>query len=186
MGTKVKTKRPYRSSRGEIRRWREKYLKAESVNPALDDFDIQNEHPLIFKQLSIITWRAKLIMQSLPIDGRFERLQRFLAVQIPDSYYLPEGKKANYEMQLSGNSGSVYINVDSLSDISFSSIWEEFEFNAMYIEHTKKNRWPKKELRETIELIDADIDFDGYESGNEYEVNGNVLEVEYDIPDYWD
>ena len=181
-----KTKRFYRSSRGEINNWRKLYLESESINPKKSDYDLQEDHPFECIQVSITTSRAEMIMGRSPIAGRFDRLKRFLHTQIPSSYNLDQKDKANYEINLSGNKGNICINVDSVDDFSFSSLWEEYEFNAIYITHTQRKNWPKRELKEVIELIDSDIEFDGYEPDNVYEVEGNVLSVDYEIKDYWE
>jgi hypothetical protein len=126
-------------------------------------------------QIEFIKYHVGLMTLPGPTNNNLNRINQFLSMQHLIDKYFPDGEKPPITLTFWGGSpvcARVY--VEELSNIDFEDSYDYLYFQTISISNANFKTWTQKKIRDVIQHIKEDMEFDGDEVEIELEDNWGV------------
>ena len=126
-------------------------------------------------QIDFIKYHVALITFPGPTNNNLNRINQFLSRQHIIDKYFPDGKKPPITVTFWGGSPvCVRVYVEELSEIDFEDSYDYLDFQTISISNANFKTWTQKKIKDFIQHIKEDMEFDGDEVEIELEDNWGV------------
>jgi hypothetical protein len=126
-------------------------------------------------QVEFIKYLVALLTLPEPTKNNVHQIEHFLSMQHLVDEYFPDGKRPPITVTFWGGSpvcARVY--VEQLSDIDFEDSYAYLYFQTISISNNSYKTWTRKRIKEVIQHIKEDMEFDGDEVEIKLEDNWGV------------
>lgn len=150
-------------------KWTKKYIAGFQKICPNSDFD--EAYNILEDQFSFMWLYISHMSLGVSATQNLKDVKRLLSMQ----------KVANHgtlmELRfLGGNPEEVFVLVEHLGDVDIADVYGINEFKEIYIFKGKNKRWTNKSVKETLEAIKDDLEFDGFIAKFKYKFsNANLL-----------
>lgn len=127
------------------------------------------------EQIDFIKYHVALLTFPSQTEETLNRIKRFLSMQHLIDKYFPDGEKPPITLTFWGGSpvcARVY--VEELTEIDFEDSYAYLYFQTISISNVNFKTWTQKKIKDVIQHIKEDMEFDGDEVEIELEDNWGV------------
>lgn len=165
-----------------VKRFLSEWKKEDSYRPDCygdDTCDDESGEQFVQDQIKFICQYLGFMLLAGPHQENLNRIQYFLDMQGA----IKSQDKIEIRF-LSGDPHEVYVYVDSLNDIDLADVYQITFYNCLLITREGGKKWTKRIVKEFVEEVRSDLEYDGDEVSLSYEIMDKTLAISCDFSNY--